>query len=62
MDFFAQKQNEKIYIQVAYKLESEETVKREFSPLQEIANNYPKYMITMDELWQENWVDREFFD
>ncbi|MEG9481238.1 ATP-binding protein [Mannheimia sp. HC-2023] len=54
IDFIAQKQNEKIYIQVAYKLESEETVKREFSPLQEIADNYPKYVITMDELWQEN--------
>ncbi|RRN02380.1 ATP-binding protein [Bibersteinia trehalosi] len=54
IDFIAQKQNEKIYIQVAYKLESEETVKREFSPLQEIADNYPKYVITMDELWQDN--------
>lgn len=54
IDFIAQKQNEKIYIQVAYKLESEDTVKREFSPLQEIADNYPKYVITMDELWQEN--------
>lgn len=54
IDFIAQKQNEKIYIQVAYKLESEETVKREFSPLQEIADNYPKYVITMDELWKEN--------
>lgn len=54
INFIAQKQNEKIYIQVAYKLESEETVKREFSPLQEIADNYPKYVITMDELWKEN--------
>lgn len=54
IDFIAQKQNEKIYIQVAYKLESEETVKREFSPLQEISDNYPKYVITMDELWKEN--------
>ncbi|VEI78009.1 Uncharacterised protein [Mannheimia haemolytica] len=54
IDFIAQKQNEKIYIQVAYKLESEDTVKREFSPLQEIADNYPKYVITMDELWQDN--------
>lgn len=54
IDFIAQKQNEKIYIQVAYKLESEETAKREFSPLQEIADNYPKYVITMDELWQDN--------
>ncbi|AIL32730.1 ATP-binding protein [Basilea psittacipulmonis] len=54
IDFIAEKQNEKIYVQVAYKLESEETVKREFSPLQSIADNYPKYVVTMDELWQEN--------
>lgn len=54
IDFIAQKQNEKIYIQVAYKLESEQTVQREFSPLQAIADNYPKYVITMDDFWQEN--------
>lgn len=54
IDFIAQKQNEKIYIQVAYKLESEQTVQREFSPLQAIADNYPKYVITMDDFWQDN--------
>ncbi|WP_044470430.1 ATP-binding protein [Mannheimia massilioguelmaensis] len=54
VDFVAQKQNDKLYIQVAYKLESEQTVHREFSPLQAIADNYPKYVITMDDFWQEN--------
>ena len=54
IDFIAQKQNEKIYIQVAYKLESEQTVQREFSPLKAIADNYPKYVITMDDFCQEN--------
>lgn len=54
IDFVAQKQNEKLYIQVAYKLESEQTVQREFSPLQAIADNHPKYVITMDDFWQEN--------
>lgn len=54
IDFVAQKQNEKLYIQVAYKLESEQTVEREFSPLQAIADNHPKYVITMDDFWQEN--------
>lgn len=44
----------KIYIQVAYKLESEQTVRREFSPLQAIADNHPKYVITTDDFWQEN--------
>lgn len=50
IDFIAQKQNEKIYLQVAYKLENEETVKREFSPLQAINDHHPKYVITMDDL------------
>ncbi|WP_416192039.1 ATP-binding protein [Neisseria sp. CCUG12390] len=54
IDFVAQKQNEKLYIQVAYKLESKQTVEREFSPLQAIADNHPKYVITMDDFWQEN--------
>lgn len=42
---------------MAYKLESEQTVQREFSPLQAIADNYPKYMIMMDDFGQEN-IDR----
>lgn len=54
IDFIAQKQNHKLYIQVAYKLESEQTIQREFSPLQAILDNYPKYVITMDEFWQGN--------
>ncbi|WP_439327804.1 ATP-binding protein [Lonepinella sp. BR2357] len=54
IDFIAQKQQEKIYIQVSYKLESEQTIQREFSPLQSIKDHYPKYVITMDELFNEN--------
>ena len=54
VDFIAQKQNEKRYIQVAYKLESEKTFEREFTPLLQIADHYPKYVVTMDEFWQGN--------
>lgn len=54
VDFIAQKQNEKRYIQVAYKLESEKTIEREFAPLLQITDNYPKYVVTMDEFWQGN--------
>lgn len=54
IDFIAQKQNEKRYIQVAYKLESEKTIEREFTPLLQIADHYPKYVVTMDEFWQGN--------
>ncbi len=54
IDFIAEKQNEKIYIQVAYKLDSKETVEREFSVLQSIHDNFPKYVVTMDDFWKEN--------
>ena len=54
IDFICEKQGEKIYIQVSYKLESKETVEREFSPLLSINDNYPKYVVTMDSFWKEN--------
>jgi uncharacterized protein len=54
IDFIAEKQGEKIYLQVAYKLESEQTVEREFSPLFAVADNYPKYVVTMDDFWKDS--------
>ena len=54
IDFIAEKHGAKLYIQVAYKLESQETVSREFSPLLEVRDQYPKFVVTMDEFWQEN--------
>jgi predicted AAA+ superfamily ATPase len=54
VDFIAEKRNEKIYIQVAYKLDNEQTVEREFSVLQTINDNFPKYVVTMDDFWKES--------
>ena len=54
IDFIAEKQGKKIYIQVAYKLENEATIHREFSPLLAILDNYPKFVVTMDEFWKED--------
>jgi predicted AAA+ superfamily ATPase len=54
IDFVAEKQNKKIYVQVAYKLESQETVNREFGNLLAVNDQYPKYVVTMDEFWQDN--------
>lgn len=54
IDFIAEKQGEKIYVQVAYKLESEATVEREFSELVRIEDQYPKFVVTMDDFWQES--------
>lgn len=50
VDFVCKKQNKPIYIQVSYLLASEKTVEREFKPLKSISDNYPKYVITMDEI------------
>lgn len=55
IDFVAVKNNEKVYIQVAYKLSSSETIEREFSPLAAIKDNYPKYVVTMENVWQSNY-------
>lgn len=50
IDFVCVKQNNKLYIQVTYLLASEETVQREFSAYDMIRDNFPKYVISMDEL------------
>ena len=50
IDFIAEKQGKKIYVQVAYLLVSEETVKREFSVYNSVKDSYPKYVVSMDEL------------
>ena len=49
VDFICIKGKEKIYIQVAYLLASPETIEREFISLEKINDNYPKYVISMDE-------------
>lgn len=54
IDFLAERKGKKIYIQVSYKLESETTISREFSPLLEIKDQFPKYVVTMDDFWKEN--------
>ena len=55
VDFIATKSEEKIYIQVTYLLASEKTIKREFSPLLKISDNYPKYVLSMDELFGNDY-------
>lgn len=49
IDFVAEKQNEKVYIQVAYVLKNQDTIEREFGNLKKIQDNYPKLVVTMDE-------------
>lgn len=53
MDFIANRQDERIYIQVAYVLIAENT-EREFAPLEAIPDNYPKMVISTDYLTSFN--------
>jgi len=48
IDFVADKTGERIFIQSAYLLQDEATIQREFGNLLAIADNYPKYVVTMD--------------
>lgn len=50
VDFVALSGSSRIYIQVSYLLASEETINREFSVLETIPDNYPKYVVSMDEI------------
>ncbi len=49
IDFVAIRDQERVYIQVAYLLNSEKVVEREFGNLADIKDNFPKYVISMDE-------------
>lgn len=49
IDFICESQGNRLYIQVAYLLASEETVQREFGVYERVRDNYPKYVLTLDE-------------
>jgi predicted AAA+ superfamily ATPase len=49
IDFIAERKGEKIYIQVAVRITEKQTMEREFGNLLAIKDNYPKYVVTLDE-------------
>ncbi len=49
VDFCASKGALSIYVQVCYLLASDETMEREFSALEAIPDNFPKYLLSLDE-------------
>ena len=49
IDFVCSTHGEKLYVQVTYLLASEETVRREFGVYDAIRDNFPKYVVSLDE-------------
>ena len=49
IDFVCDKRGEKLYVQVTYLLASDETIDREFGAYNSIRDNYPKYVVSLDE-------------
>lgn len=54
VDFIGEKKNEKIYVQVTYKMVEQQIIEREFGAFKSINDNYPKYVVSMDEFWNDN--------
>jgi hypothetical protein len=49
IDFVAEKDGSRLYVQAAYLIADEATAAREFGNLERIDDNYPKYVVSMDE-------------
>lgn len=64
IDFIAKKSEEKVYIQVAYLLADADVVNREFGVYQEVFDNYPKYVLSMDQtdFSQEGIIHKNILD
>ena len=55
VDFVAMKQENKLYVQVTYEINRDDTEKREYGRLLDIKDNYPKYVVRMDDLAGGNY-------
>lgn len=55
IDFLANRQNEKIYVQVTQEINSQKTEKREYGRLLDIRDNYPKYVLRIDDFAGGNY-------
>jgi uncharacterized protein len=54
IDFVGIKQGKRVYIQATYLLTNESTKTREFGNLISIQDNYPKYVVSLDEFYRES--------
>lgn len=48
MQFSLSSRAKKVYIQVAYLLADNSVIEREFRPLNKVADNFPKYIVSGD--------------
>lgn len=55
VDFVAVNQEETVYYQISQTVLDETVLKRELKPLQNIKDNHPKYLLTLDYLPNENY-------
>ncbi len=55
VDFIAERQGEKLYVQVTKEIKSAETEQREYDRLLEIHDNYPKYVLMTDDFAGGNY-------
>lgn len=55
IDFVAEKQGNRIYVQVTQGINSKETENREYSRLLDLRDNYPKYLLTTDDFAGGNY-------
>jgi len=49
IDFVCEKRGEKLYVQVTYLFASDETTLREFGAFDSVKDNFPKYVVSLDE-------------
>ena len=49
IDFVAQIRDSKLYVQVSYLLVAEDTIRREFGVFDRVRDNFPKYVVMLDE-------------
>jgi predicted AAA+ superfamily ATPase len=49
IDFAAEKQEARLYVQAAWHIQDEDTWRREFGGLEGIPDHFPKYVVTMDD-------------
>ncbi len=64
IDFVALKDGKKEYYQVCYYLADDSVIKREFGAFDNIGDNYPKYVISMDkfDMSQNGIIHRNIID